>query len=151
MLRDRDPEPRDPSGRFFEIRSWSAAVTPAIAATGASAMAVHGSSLPPSFENAVRPFSFWTPRADVPNEALIESRKETRNGKEPGTPPSVPQDAVPVPSPSAGPMPTLTHDEGTGNAGDDRHVLHRRCLGEVDPWLADRCPRLDLQRKPRTT
>ena len=26
-----------------------------------------------------------------------------------------------------------------------------RGLGEVDPWLADRRPRLDLQRKPRTT
>ena len=41
-------------------------------------------------------------------------------------------------------MPTLTDDEGTGDAGDDRHVLHRvfteRGLGEVDPWLVDRRP-----------
>ena len=42
VLRDREPEPRDRSGRFFEIRSWSAAVTVATSATGASAMAVRG-------------------------------------------------------------------------------------------------------------
>ena len=39
VLRDREPEPRERSAQNFEIRSWSAAVTPGIAAREASAMA----------------------------------------------------------------------------------------------------------------
>ena len=34
VLSDQEPEPRDRSGRFLEIRSWSAGVITAIAATG---------------------------------------------------------------------------------------------------------------------
>ena len=59
MLRVWEPEPRERSAQNFEIRSWSAAVTVAIAATGASAMASTGVNLPRVFKMPL-PFSFWT-------------------------------------------------------------------------------------------
>ena len=77
MLRDQEPEPHDQSGQFFEIRSWSAAATAAAAATGASAMAVHGSNRPPGFQKAVTILLLDIRDPDVPNE---DKRKPERLG-----------------------------------------------------------------------
>ena len=43
----------DLTQKFAEIRSWSAAVDPAMSATGASAMACYGGQPASSFQNAV--------------------------------------------------------------------------------------------------
>ena len=53
MRRGRREYLCDLTQKFAEIRSWSAAVDPAMSATGASAMACYGGQPASSFQNAV--------------------------------------------------------------------------------------------------
>ena len=53
VLRDREPEPRDRSGQFFEIRSWSAGVRHGHRGHRAVRHGLYGGRPASSFQNAV--------------------------------------------------------------------------------------------------
>ena len=160
-----DPSPRRLTPQNFEIRGFARGRLPwpwpwLSRPQGRPPWPSRGSNLPRFFKMPL-PFSFWNrdrclyipvpgTRADVPNNTKEDKERQ-------GT--RYPYGA----KPSCRKKPFLSRRRQQVRCRRSRVMkvltmlvmiatsFTERGLGEVDPWLGDQRPRLDLQRKPRTT